>query len=348
MARGEAGAPTDAALVGGKGAGLVRLLDAGVAVPAGYVVTTVAFEQAVNATVHAELTRRTGEVSADAPLQEVEAAAVELRDLIVEATLAHPCEGDITRAYGRLAEELGVDEPPVAVRSSASGEDAVERSFAGEHDTYLWVLGPDEVRERVRQCWASLYTARAISYRRGAGLTEGRMAVVVQHMVPARAAGVFMTLNPANGDRSKVAIEAVWGLGEPLVQGAVNPDRFVVDKVTGEVASRSVVAKPTRMVRHRSGRGVAVEETPADLVERPCLDEGQVAELVRCGRLLEERAGHPQDGEFATDADGRVLTLQTRPETVWSRKQRRSVTSGRSAMQQILRTVTQGARPEEQ
>ena len=142
------------------------------------------------------------------------------------------------------------------------------------------------------------------------------MAVVVQQMVPARAAGVFMTLNPANGDRSTLVCEAVWGLGEPLVSGEVTPDRFVLDKVSGEVLRREIADKPTRLVRAPGG-GTVTEDVPDAAAGHPCLSDAELTELLRIGRAVERAAGCPQDGEFAIDPDG-VALLQARPETVWS------------------------------
>jgi pyruvate,water dikinase len=166
------------------------------------------------------------------------------------------------------------------------------------------------------------------------------MAVVVQQMAPARAAGVFMTLNPVNGDRSKLMIESVWGLGEPLVSGEATPDRFLVDKITGEVVKREHADKPTAAVRDpETGRGIALADVDPDRRGRASLTNDEIAELVRVGRLLERAAGAPQDGEFAV-VDGDVLLLQCRPETVWSRKPPKAVAKGGNAMAAMLGTLT--------
>ena len=223
---------------------------------------------------------------------------------------------------------------PVAVRSSAAAEDAADASYAGEHDSYLDVVGPDAVADAVVACWASLYTARAVAYRRGR--PAGPMAVVVQRMVAARAAGVFMTLNPANGDRATFVCEAVWGLGEPLVSGAVTPDRFAVNKISGEVVRREIAHKPTRL------GSAGTEPVPDAEQDLPCLTDDELAELLRIGRAVETAAGAPQDGEFAVDDDG-VHLLQARPETVWSQRPR-TVARGRTALEAVLATLTGGDR----
>lgn len=331
--------PIDHALLGGKGAGLVRLAAAGLPVPGGFVVTTAAFTDVMARGGHLDL----GVAAADGSLTVLETVSQSLRDTIIERSADHEVLEEVAAAYRQLGDEVSV-----AVRSSASGEDSPDHSFAGEHDSYLWVRGTDAVCAAVRRCWASLYTARALDYRRSAGnLPAGAMAVVVQRMVDARAAGVFMTLNPSNGDRSKIVIEAVWGLGEPLVAGQVDPDRFVVDKVTSQIVSRHIAHKRTRAVRAPTGDGVTTVDVEQDRRDAPCLTDDDIAELVEHARRVEALGSSPQDGEFALeDPVGDVRLLQTRPETVWSRRRVTPVAAGRSAMQQILHTIAGGgARP---
>ena len=187
----------------------------------------------------------------------LEAAAARLR-LLVETT---PLPEDVADAIRDAYAGLG-DDVPVAVRSSATAEDGAEDSFAGQQDTYLWVVGADAVLDHVRRCWGSLFSARSIAYRvdRGIAHDDVEMGVAVQRMVQARAAGVAMTLNPANGDRSKIAIEASFGLGESVVSGTVTPDNLLVDKVVLErgLARRSAARRPSssptsRGLRHRAG-----------------------------------------------------------------------------------------------
>jgi pyruvate,water dikinase len=262
----------------------------------------------------------------------VAATAAAARAAVMDAVADSPVLDTIRAAY--TERDLG----EVAVRSSAVAEDAAEISYAGEYDSYLQLHGAEAVAQAVCRCWASLYTARAISYR--GERDAGGMAVVVQQMVPARAAGVFMTLNPANGDRSTLVCEAVWGLGEPLVSGQVNPDRYVMDKVSGEVLRREIADKPTQLVRAREG-GTVTEDVPEALRTVACLTDAELAELLRVGRAVERAAGGPQDGEFAVDRDG-VALLQARPETVWSRRTVRPVATGGSALGAVLATLTGG------
>ena len=226
---------------------------------------------------------------------------------------------------------------PVAVRSSATSEDSPDASFAGEHDTYLWVRGADQVVDAVRRCWASLFTDRATCYRVEMGYDHRsvEMSVVVQKMVRPIAAGVAFTLNPENGDRSAVAIDAAWGFGEGVVSGEITPDNYLVDKVLYEISRRAVSNKEHeyRLTDHdigREGRG------------RPGAGHGTVPD----GRAdQDDRAGspgppsattgRPQDIEWAVDWDlpegENVILLQARPETFWSKKdaaQAAAATSG--------------------
>jgi pyruvate,water dikinase len=339
-----ADAPADPGVLGGKGAGLVRLAAGGLRVPPAFVVTVQAYREVVARRFGAELERIAAAVSPHAPSAELKGTAAILRERVLQATSQNPLHEELENAYARLCERAGQSNAAVAVRSSAVGEDAADRSFAGEHETYLWVRGADELAARMRECWASLYTARAIAYRaEREAVAEPAMAVCVQHMVDARSAGVFMTLDPANGDRSTIAVESVWGLGEPLVGGEATPDRFVIDKITGQIVRRDVVTKPHELVRHSSGRGTERREVPAARREQPSLRDEELSELARMAKLVEEQAGAPQDGEFAV-ADGEppenVHLLQCRPETVWSRRAPRPIAGRRSALQSVVSTLT--------
>ena len=330
------GAEADPARLGGKGAGLAKLTSAGLPVPDGFVVTTAAFAAVIDAPSRHALHQiaAAGDASSLGALEETSAR---LRAEVLSRSAGHRLLSDIAGAYRRIG-----DDPPVAVRSSASAEDSADHSFAGEHDTFLWVRGVDAVLDAVRGCWASLYTARALEYRRHeGGIPEGAMAVVVQRMVDARSAGVFMTLNPSNGDRSKVVIESVWGLGEPVVSGQVDPDRFLVDKVTGQITRRDIAHKPEQAVRGPAG-GLTTVAVASSRQDAPSLTDNEIAALVDHARRIERAEGCPQDGEFALTAEPaphNIHVLQTRPETAWSRRGRPVVAGGRTAMQQILHTI---------
>lgn len=338
----------DVAALGGKGAGLAFLTSSGVRIPPAFVVTAGGYREAVGPELRAEVAARIASIPSDLGQEALEARSAEIRELILTGTEGHALTGEVREAFAALAGRAGDPGLCVAVRSSSIAEDTADKSFAGEHDTYLWVQGAEEVDRRMRECWASLVTARAVAYRAkaGTGAEDMAMAVVVQQMAPARSAGVLMSLNPVNGDRSKVMIESVWGLGEPLVSGEVTPDRFLVDKITGEIVKREVIDKPTRAVRDpASGRGVAIEDVEAEQREAASLEADEIAELVGVARLVEKEAGGPQDAEFAVvggEAPESVQLLQCRPETVWSQKPRRAVSApGRTTMDAVLATLTQ-------
>lgn len=318
--------------VGGKCASLGEMTTAGLPVPPGFAVT-VAGQLAACADVEGRLAQVLAGCD-PADTTALAAASTELRGLVEGCPLPADLRAAVAGAYAQLCERCGTDDLPVAVRSSATCEDSPDASFAGEHDSYLWVRGRHDVLDAVRRCWSSLFTERAIAYRHAMGLaTESvAMSVAVQKMVRPKAAGVAFTLNPQDGDRSQVAIDASWGFGEAVVAGEVTPDNYLVDKVMFEITRRTVSDKATEYVLAADGRGVVKADVPADRRQVPCLDDEEIKAVARLARLAEKHYGSPQDTEWAVDVDlppgERVLLLQSRPETVWSRKGRASVSEG--------------------
>ncbi|MEA2227102.1 MAG: hypothetical protein QOF04_732 [Solirubrobacteraceae bacterium] len=316
----------DVGLVGGKAASLGTMLEAGLPVPPGFAVTTTAFADHL-------ATDGLGERIA-AALQAIdlddsdalEAGAAGVRELLEAASMPEAVAAAITTAYADLCAQSGGEPVPVAVRSSATAEDSADASFAGQQDTYLWVVGEDEVLRHVQRCWASLYSARSIAYRRDRGFAEAEvlMGVAVQRMVQATAAGVAMTLNPSNGDRSKVAVESSFGLGETVVSGMVTPDSFLVDKVMLDVVDSKVSVKDVEIVPDPANRRVVEREIEEERRSRPSLSGDQVKAVVVLAKRAERHYGCPQDVEWALDGAAEpaaVVLLQSRPETVWSRAQ---------------------------
>jgi pyruvate,water dikinase len=249
------------------------------------------------------------------------AVSRELRKRIEDAPLPADLQQEIRDAYGRLGESGSP--PSVAVRSSATTEDAADASFAGLQDTYLWVPEADSVMHKIRSCWASLYSLESLSYRRRHEIAEPTvaMAVVVQTMVDARTAGVMFTRSPVSGDRSVIAIEGTWGLGSALVSGEVTPDRWVVAKITGEISVRDISDKAIRHAQSPVG-GVEELQVEQSLRREPCLSDEELQSLRAIGRQVERHYGRPQDIEWAVDRHTQqiILLLQSRPETVWSNK----------------------------
>ena len=231
-------------------------------------------------------------------------------------------------------------EPPVAVRSSAIGEDSAEATFAGLQDTYLWVSGADNVCQAVRDCWASLHNPEAVAYRARLGTDrKAAMGVTVQVMVDAEVSGVMFTCNPVSGDPSTVAVNASWGLGIAVVGGEVTPDEYRLNKVTGELTHRTVARKHVEYV---PGEGGAVpREVPDERAEERCLDDERLAELLEVARRVERHFGAHQDVEWAIAREGGALfLLQSRPVTVRPRKA--EAPKGRSALELVMDTF--GAR----
>jgi len=264
-----------------------------------------------------------------------ETVAQEILALIKAYPLPDAVADAIRAGYEALCERAG-HELPVAVRSSATAEDLPEASFAGLGDTYLWMVGADAVVERVRDCWASLFSARAIAYRakHGFGHLDHRMAVAVQKMVDARAAGVAMTLDPSNGDRSAIVVESVWGLGEPLVSGLATPDLFVVDKVLLQPVRRTVVAKAKELVADAKARRTVLREVEAARRTAPSLTDAELRAVAQAAKAVEKSTGMPMDIEWAIDPgrqeDHGVVLLQARPETVWSGKAPQATTTAKT------------------
>ena len=315
----------DVSLIGGKCAGLASLMAAGAAVPPGFAVTTRAYlETLASRNLECEIRARIGAVS-DKDVGAQAKIACEIQDLIRSGAIPDRITDAIQFGYEQLCARAGRD-LPVAVRSSGTSEDMPEASFAGQGDTYLWTVGANAVVRRVRDCWASLYTARAIAYRGKHRLDhlEQAMAVGVQQMADARAAGVAMSLDPSNGDRSKIVIESVWGLGEPLVSGQATPDYFVVDKVLLEPVKRIIADKPSELVADIANQTTMLREVDEARRSAASLTAAQIRSVARIVKAVERAFGAPQDVEWAIDPrrteDEGVVLLQSRPETVWSRK----------------------------
>lgn len=309
----------DRPTVGGKGGSLGELQRAGIAVPPGFVVKTGAFERfIVNLEREFPIRSRIEALQPDA-LDEVRACCSEVRARVEAAALPPDVLAEISAAHAALCS----GNSPVAVRSSATTEDAVDASFAGLQDTYLWVTSLEQVLDKVRSCWASLYSLESVSYRRRKGLPEAgvAMAVVIQKMVNARTAGVMFTRSPLTGDRSVITIEGAWGLGSAVVGGEVTPDRWVVGKITGEISVREISDKHIQHVP-ASGGGIESVELTTEQRQQACLSDAELQALRQIGRKVERHYGRPQDIEWAVEhGSDEILLLQSRPETVWSAKE---------------------------
>jgi pyruvate,water dikinase len=329
-------------LAGGKAVGLGSLLREGFQVPPGFAVSTRAYREHVE---HNHLGSELGRILADCQsLEAQQRAADEIRALFEHSRPSALLQDEVLTAHDRLC--AGNPTQPVAVRSSATAEDMPDASFAGQQETYLWVIGGQQVLQNVLRCWASLFTPQAIAYRahRAIPVQDLAMGVVVQCMVPAEAAGVMLTIDPVNGDRSRIAIEAAYGLGAGVVNGEVTPDRFAVDKVTLEIRSRAIATKAEAYRFDAAVQGTRREPVPPDEQTEPCIDDAEVIHLATLGKRMEQAMGHAQDMEWAigrgASDEREVFLLQARPETVWSQKPRAPLAgAGLSVMERILQSM---------
>jgi len=305
----------DVARAGGKGANLGEMARAGLPVPPGFVVTVDAYRRFLEESGLArELDEALAHVEVDDPAA-LDRAAADLQHRVRSAPFPASVRGPLLEAYHALAQRDGGAEPLVAVRSSATVEDAAQASFAGMFRTFLHVRGDEALQDAVRSCWASLFGARVLFYRAKQHLrsSEWLVAVVVQRMVDAEKSGVMFTVDPATG-ADRIVVESAWGLGETVVGGQVEVDHYEVDKRTGEIAERRVGHKAFALVRQGDKGGTRRVELPPERADAPTLSDGELRALAELGKRDEAHYGAPQDAEFAV-SDGRIYLVQTRPIT---------------------------------
>ncbi|WP_255768804.1 PEP/pyruvate-binding domain-containing protein [Pseudarthrobacter sulfonivorans] len=299
--------PDGVTIAGGKAVGLGGLIQAGLPVPQGFVLNTAAYADFVAANHLEADIRGLATLSPQASPQDYGDASARIRALFSQGTVPSGIAAELDAAYGRL----GDGNTAVAVRSSATAEDLTTASFAGQQETYLNVVGAGALHAAVIDCWASLWTARAMAYRAREGIAPEsvRLAVVVQRMVEADAAGVMFTANPANGRRDQTVISAAWGLGESVVSGTVTTDDMVVDAGTGRVLSRRTADKEVMTVY--AERGTQEQPVAAARRREPVLDDAAAARLADLGTRIAGHFGMPQDIEWAR-AGGEFFILQSR------------------------------------
>jgi len=316
-------------LVGGKSASLGEMTSkTKVPVPFGFATTAAAYRYFIKeAGLEEKIRVILEELKDPEDTRTLQKVGAEIRKTIMEAEMPRELADEIKAAYEELTEkyqaETKTDELPfVAVRSSATAEDLPDASFAGQQETYLNVQGTEEVVDRVKECYSSLFTNRAIYYRVQKGFDHLSIALsaAVQLMVFSEAAGVMFTLNVSNGDRNVVLIEAGWGLGEYVVQGTVTPDEYIVNKADLKIISKNVSKKTVMLVR-KPGGGVKEEEVPPEKQEAQILTDEQIVELASYAKDIEKHYERPMDIEWGLDSrTNKLWILQARPETVWSQK----------------------------
>ncbi|HSV86635.1 MAG TPA: PEP/pyruvate-binding domain-containing protein [Levilinea sp.] len=295
------------AQVGGKGANLALLAQAGLPLPDGFLVTTRAYCNfvAANSLLPHIKDVLEGLPGPDAAL--LESSSHCIRDAFRRGHIADDLAAELCQAYRALGA------PSVAVRSSATAEDLPDLSFAGQQDTYLNIYGEAALLQAVVECWSSLWTARAIGYRMHNGIDHHNtaLAVVVQRMVNSQVSGVLFTANPLSGHRAEMVIEAAFGLGEALVSGQVEPDQYVVDVRQNQVLTRKLGAKKLSLLAQPGGGALRYEETRKD---QQALPDEEILALAQLGKQVAEHFGAPQDIEWAY-SDGQFYLLQSRPIT---------------------------------
>ena len=325
---------TDLGKVGGKNASLGEMIGnlakLGVSVPGGFATTADAFQQYLDKSGVAKRIRARLDGLDVEDVEALTAAGKEIRSWVTETPLPQELDQAIRTAYAKLCKDAGAENIAVAVRSSATAEDLPDASFAGQQETFLNVVGIDDVLHKVKEVFASLYNDRAIAYRVHQGFKHEDvfLSAGVQLMVRSDigASGVLFTLDTESGFRDVVFVTGSYGLGEMVVQGAVNPDEFYVFKPTLKAGKpallrRSLGAKQQRMVySDKPGERVRIEETPAELRNKFCISDEDVQELASQALVIEQHYGRPMDIEWAKDGNtGKLYIVQARPETVKSR-----------------------------
>jgi len=313
----------DVALVGGKGANLGELVNANFPVPAGFIITSEAYFDFIESTgIKKEIIEKIDALDVDntAKLKKITA---EVRDLIKKTPMSEELKNEIINAYCKLGEQrlawlTSSEQAYVAVRSSATAEDLPEASFAGQQETYLNVHGREALLRAVKNCWASLFTARAVFYRKKKGFPTEKVgiAVIVQKMVNSEKSGVMFTADPT-GDTSKIIIEACFGLGEAIVSGSITPDTYIVDKKTMKIMEKKVSYQEW-MLKRSAGKTKKIVLSEAKGSKQK-ISDSKIIELAKLGRQIEAHYKAPQDIEWAIEGN-EIKILQSRAITTLSLK----------------------------
>lgn len=301
--------------VGGKGANLGEMYHLKIPVPNGFVVTSSAYFNFVNINNLPQKIKQILEsTDVDHPDQ-LNSASNRIKNLIKKSDIPNDIAIDIMKAYKKLSAYGGLQNLAVAVRSSATAEDLPEASFAGQQETFLNVVGESNVITRVRDCWASLFTPRAIFYRQKKKFDHFKVgiAVPVQKMVQSDVSGIMFTINPVNNNKNQIIVETIWGLGEYIVQGTVTPDQYIVDKNDWEITSSTVTPQTIQLIRNGSQETVE-KPVPKSKQSRQKINSSQIIHIAKIGQKLHNHYGKAQDIEFAVEKN-KIYIVQTRPVT---------------------------------
>ncbi len=299
------------AIAGGKGAQLGEMFNAGIPVPPGFVVLTDSFEAFISENAFNEkISQSLSQVNVQ-KTETVDSASKEIREMISKGRIGQQVEKTILSEFDKLSADL------VAVRSSATAEDAAAASWAGELESYMNITS-ENLMETVKKCWSSLFTPRAIFYRIEKELSDQKVsvAVVVQKMIQSEVAGVIFTVHPVTKDNNQMVIEAAFGLGESVVGGMVSPDNYIVDKRDFSLVDITVNEQEKMIVKTIDGKTIKTEtvSVPEDERSKQKLEGRVILELAKICSNIEQHYGKPQDIEFAYEK-GKIYIVQSRPIT---------------------------------
>lgn len=305
--------------VGGKGANLGEMYSFGIPVPNGFVVTVDAYFHFIKKN---QLEKRIRDILSSTNIEnsdELQSASKRIKRIIIDSPIPDKIAIDVMKSYLKLGSFWGLKQPFVAVRSSATAEDLPDASFAGQQETFLNVRGESNVVEKTRACWASLFTPRAIFYREKKGFDHFKagVAVPIQKMIQSDVSGVMFTVNPVTNDKKTIVIEAVWGLGETIVQGQVTPDHYEIEKDQYIISKIEIEEQKIQLIRHK-GKNI-FQRVPKNKLKRAKLNPLQISELAKLGQKLHEHYFFPQDIEWALE-NNKLFIVQTRPITTLKSK----------------------------
>ncbi|PIN73502.1 phosphoenolpyruvate synthase [Candidatus Woesearchaeota archaeon CG10_big_fil_rev_8_21_14_0_10_45_16] len=314
------------AVAGGKGSNLGEMFNLGLPVPEGFAVTAQTYKEFIEVT---GIKDKIQSYLKDLDMEDtsrLQQSAAAIQKLITSTTIPEDIADEIKDNYELLSADkktaanlLGGQEVFVAVRSSATAEDLPSASFAGQQATFLNIKGKDNVIKAVRDCWASLFTARAIYYRTKNQFDHSKVLIsaIIQRMVNSDQSGIMFTVNPATNDDSQTVIEAIYGLGEMIVGGQISPDLYIVDKKTKDIIHVEIKKKERGLFRNEAGRNEE-QDIPREMQERQVVPDSDIKELARLGKKIEEHYGRPQDIEWAVEK-GRIYIVQTRAVTTFNK-----------------------------
>lgn len=304
----------DVNIVGGKGANLGEMYSLGIPVPNGFVVTANTYFDFIEKNkLKPQIKNILSITNVDHP-DELQSASKKIRSLIKKAPFTHDISIQIMTAYKKLGSFGGLVDMPVAVRSSATAEDSLDASFAGQQDTYLNVVGESNVLHRVRDCWASLFTPRSIFYRVKKKYDHFKVgvAVPIQKMVQSEISGIMFTANPVSNNKNEIIIEVIWGLGEYIVQGVITPDQFIIDKSNWTIKQKNNVSQDRQLVKNQNETHEI--DVPKYKQNKIKIDDTIALKIAKIGQKLHNHYGKAQDIEFAIEK-GKFYVVQTRPIT---------------------------------